>query len=58
MEYLEHRIAREDAERERKFLEEIGWLGRIIDDNVSYVIFLFLVNSIGCLIGLGIGLML
>ena len=51
-------LMREDAEQEQKYLDEIGFFGRIIDGHVSYLLFLGLVTSIGFLFGLGIGLML
>jgi pheromone shutdown protein TraB len=55
MEYLEHRIAREDAERERKYLEEIGSFGQLFDNPLYYVITLFIMSMLGMLIGLFIG---
>jgi hypothetical protein len=55
--YLEQRLEIEDAERERKFLEEIGPVGRLVDNHWLYLLILFFVTfpvsaGIGFLIGM------
>jgi hypothetical protein len=55
MEYLEHRIAREEAERERKYQEDIGAIGRMFDNHWTFCAIMAVLPPLGFLIGLGIG---
>lgn len=56
--WLHQKIEIEDRERERKYLESIGPIGRIFDSHWQFVLLLCLVWPIGFGIGLVIGLLL
>jgi hypothetical protein len=50
--YLEQRLQIEDAERERKFLDSIGPIGRIADNDVKFCVIMLLLLPIAFGIGL------
>jgi hypothetical protein len=58
MEYLEHIIAREEAERERKYREDIGTIGMLFDNELYFCLVFVVINLLGFLIGFGVGSLL
>lgn len=56
--YFHEQIDIEEAERERKYLDSIGMIGRAIDNHWHYLLLLCFICGVGFCIGLGIGLLL
>ena len=56
--YLEQRLEIEDRERERKFLESLGPVGRLFENNLYFCIVFFILIFAGFNIGFLIGMML
>jgi hypothetical protein len=55
MKYMHQIIAEQDSEQQRRYLESIGPLGRIIDGHLTFMLFLAFVCSAGFFIGFLIG---
>jgi hypothetical protein len=52
---MEQRIQIEDAQQERDFLESIGSIGRILDNNVQYILVLGLLCAASASVGVIFG---
>lgn len=53
-----HEIEREDEQREQEFLDSLGPFGRLIDNDLYFMLVFVMVCGISATIGLLIGLIL
>jgi hypothetical protein len=53
--FIEQRIEIEDAQHERAFLESIGSIGRMLDNNAQYILVLGLLCAASASVGVIFG---